>query len=166
MIGVAHEAGYRTNRVQLFRRNVMVRSNVSREIKRIDSEKPDLLAVCMFIDHRNGDIQSTKSVRLLASVMERQLKSGRQLLLFGHGNAAAWTNVDLTSILRDARLSETRLRWCNLVGPQPYAKGPGFRSVTKIFSNVSLWDGPPGQDQRCEHRLKDHAVYGEHLASP
>ena len=51
MIGVAHEAGCRTNRVQLFRRNVMVRSNVSREIKRIDSEKPDLLAVCMFIDH-------------------------------------------------------------------------------------------------------------------
>ena len=84
MIGVAHEAGYRTNRVQLFRRNVMVRSNVSREIKRIDSEKPDLLAVCMFIDHPTGDIQSTKSVRLLVSVMERQLKSGRQLLLYGH----------------------------------------------------------------------------------
>ena len=71
MIGVAHEAGYRTNRVQLFRRNVMVRSHVSREIKRIDSEKPDLLAVCLFIDHRNGDVQSTKSVRLLVSVMER-----------------------------------------------------------------------------------------------
>ena len=84
MIGVAHEAGYRTNRVQLFRRNVMVRSNVSREIKRIDSEKPDLLAVCLFIDHRNGDVQSTTSVRLLVSVMERQLKSGRQLLLYGH----------------------------------------------------------------------------------
>ena len=98
--------------------------------------------------------------------MERQFKSGRQLLLYGHDIAAAWTNAVLASILQDARLSEARLRWCNLVGPQPYAKGPGFRSVRKIFSNVPLWDGPPGQDQGCEHRLQDHAAYEEHLTSP
>ena len=166
MAGVAQEAGYRTGHVQLFRRNVMGQSNVSREIKRIDAEKPDLLAVSVFIDHINGNRQTTKAVRLLVSIMERQLRSGRQLLLFGHDNAAAWTNADLVSILRDARLSETRLRWCNLVGPQPYTDGPGFRSVTKIFSNVPLWNGPPGADLRCELRLQDHDLYDDHLTGP
>ena len=75
-----------------------MRSHVSREINRIDSAKPDLLAVILFLDHRKGDAQTTKAVRLLSTIMGRQLKSGRQLLLFGHDNAAAWTNADLASI--------------------------------------------------------------------
>ena len=63
-------------------------------------------------------------------------------------------------------MKETRLRGCNLVGPQPYAEGPGFRSVVKVFSNVQLWNGPAGQDQRCEHRKEEHAQYEDHLTGP
>ena len=147
MAGVAYDAGYRTEHVQLFRRNVIGGSNVSREIKRIDSEQPDLLVVCLFIDHLNGSKSTRKAVRLLVSIMERQLKHGRQLLLFGHDNVAAWANSDIIPILQDARLSETRLRWCNLIGPQAYAGGDGFRSVAKIFSDVPFGNGLPGQDR-------------------
>ena len=98
MAGVAQQdAGYRTGFVQLFHRNRLVRSHVSREIKRIDAEKPDLVFVSLFVDRLDGTKQVTKAVRLLNSVMERQLKGGRQLLIFGHDNASAWCNADLAT---------------------------------------------------------------------
>ena len=65
--------------------------------------------------------------------MERQLKTGRQLLLFGHDNASAWGNADLAPTLQDARMTETRLRWCSLVGPQAYAEGHG-----RVSKDVSV----------------------------
>ena len=148
MAGVAQDAGYRTGFVQLFNRNRLVHSHVMREIKRIDDEKPDLLLVSLFIDRLDGTKAVTKTVRLLNMVMERQLKSGRQLLVFGQDNASAWCNANLAPTLRDARMEETKLRWCNLVGPQPYADGHGFRSVVKVLSNVHLWDGPPEKSSR------------------
>ena len=78
---MALDAGYRTGFVQLFHRNRLVSSHVSREIKRIDAEKPDLVLVSLFVDRLDGTKSVTKSVRLLNSVMERQLKGGRQLLI-------------------------------------------------------------------------------------
>ena len=166
MAGVAHSAGYRTGHVQLLLRTVLVRSNVQRELKRIDSEKPDLLAVGLFIDGHGDYKRIQKAVRILVAVMERQIKGGRQLLVYGHDNASIWASGHLVPFLRDARIQETRLRWCNLVGPQAYAEGSGFRSVVKVFSNVQLWDGPDGGDQRCEHRREDHATYEDHLDGP
>ena len=167
MVGVAHAVGYRTGYIQLFQRSSLARSDAKREIKRIDSEKPDLLVVSLFVDRYNDSKQITKAVRLLSAIMEQQLRSGRQLLLYGQDNASTWTNSHLAPFLRDAmrdaRIKETRLRWCNLVGPQDYAKGPGFRSVVKTFSNVQLWNGPAGEDQRCEHRKEEHALYEDHL---
>ena len=166
MAGVAHSAGYQTGNVQLLARSVLVRSNVQRELKQIDSEKPDLLAVGLFIDGHGDYKRSEKAIRILVALMERQIKGGRQLLVYGHDCASIWANGYLAPFLRDARIQETRFRWCNLVGPLPYATGPGFRSVTKVFSNVKLWDGPDGGSQMCNHRRDDHAVYEEHLAGP
>ena len=120
---MAQDAGYRTGYVQLFHRNRLVRSHVRREIKRIDDEKHDLVSVSLFVDRLDSTKQITKAVRLLNAVMERQLKGGRQLLIIGQDNASAWCNADLTPTLQDARLEETRLRWCNLVRPQAYAGG-------------------------------------------
>ena len=45
MAGVAQDVGYQTGYVQLVQRSALARSHVSREVKRIDSEKPDLLVV-------------------------------------------------------------------------------------------------------------------------
>ena len=73
MAGVAHSAGYRTGHVQLLLRTVLVRSNVQRELKRIDSEKPDLLAVGLFIDGHGDYKRIEKAVRNLVAVMERQV---------------------------------------------------------------------------------------------
>ena len=98
---MAQDAGYRTGYVQLFHRNRLVRSHVSREIKRIDTEKPDLVFVSLFVDRLDNSKQLTKAVRLLRSVMERQLKGGRQLLLFGQDNASTWCNVELAPMLQD-----------------------------------------------------------------
>ena len=72
-------------------------------------------------------------------------------------------NADLTPTLQDARLEETRLRWCNLVGPQPYADGHGFRSVVKVLSNVHLWDGPPEKSSWCRCPRGSHALYEDYL---
>ena len=46
---------------------------------------------------------------------------------------------------------------------QSYAEGPGFRSCVKVFSNVHLWDGPDGGDQRCDHPREDHDTYEDYL---
>jgi len=166
MAGVAHAAGYRTEQVQLLLRTVLVRSNVQRELKRIDSEKPDLLAVGLFIDG-HSHMRIDKAVRILVAVMERQIKGGRQLLIYGHdNNSSVWTNSYLVPFLRNARIQENRFRWCNLVGPQSYAEGCGFRSCTRVFSNVQLWDGPDGQDQRCDHPRGDHDAYEDYLSGP
>ena len=35
-------------------------------------------------------------------------------------------------------MEETRLRWCNLVGPQPYADGHGFRSAGVVAAALDL----------------------------
>ena len=167
MAGVAHSAGYRTGHVQLLMRSVLVRSNVQRELQRIDSEKPDLLVVGLFIDGHGDYLRVDKAVRILVAVMERQIKGGRQLLIYGHdNNASVWTNSNLVPFLRNARIQENRFRWCNLVGPQSYAEGCGFRSCTKVFSNVHLWDGPDGQDHWCNHPRGDHDVYEDYLGGP
>ena len=166
MVDVAHAVGYRTGYVQLFERSKLARSDAKREIKRVESEKPDLMVVSMFVDRYGDSKYLAKAVRLLTAVMEQQLRSGRQLLLYGQDNASAWCSSQIAPFLRDARIKETRLRWCNLVGPQAYAEGPGFRSVVKIFSNVQLWDGPTGADQRCEHQRDEHALYEDYLTGP
>ena len=163
---MAQDAGYRTGYVQLFHRNRLVRSHIRREIKRIDDEKPDLVTVTLFVDRLDGTKQITKAVRLLNAVMERQLKGGRQLLIIGQDNASAWGNADLAPTLQDARIKETRLRLCNLVGPQPYADGHGFRSVVKVLSNVHLWDGPPEKSSWCRCPRGSHALYEDYLTGP
>ena len=54
MVGVAQDAGYQSGFVQLFQRSALARSHVSRELKRIDHEKPDMLVVCFFVDRADG----------------------------------------------------------------------------------------------------------------
>ena len=93
MAGVVHSAGYRTGHVQLLMRSVLVRSNVQRELKRIDSEKPALRAVGLFIDGHGDYKRIDKAVRILVAVMEGQIKGGRQLLIYGHdNNSSVWTS--------------------------------------------------------------------------
>ena len=166
MVDVARAVGYRTWHIQLFQRSSLARSDAKREIKRIEDEKPDLLVVILFVDRYNDSKQITKAVRLLCAIMEQQLRSGRQLLLYGQDNASAWTSSHLAPFLQDARIRESRLRWCNLVGPQDSAEGHGFRSVTRVFSNVMLWNGPPGAGHWCDCPRGSHALYEDHLAGP
>ena len=92
MAGVAYSAGYQTGNVQLLLRTVLVRSNVQRELKQIDAEKPDLLAVGLFIDGHGDYKRSEKAIRILVALMERQIKGGRQLLVYGHDCASIWAN--------------------------------------------------------------------------
>ena len=164
MAGVVQDSGYRTGNVQLFQRSALARSHAKREIKRIDLEKPDLLFVNLFVN-RVDSKQIAKAVQFLTVIMERQLAGGRQLLIYGHDVTGAWMDSHLAPLLQDSRMLETRFRWCNLVGPM-MTGGPGFRSVVKVFSDIRLWDGPPGADQICDHPRGDHASYEDHLAGP
>ena len=87
MAGVAYSAGYQTGNVQLLLRTVLVRSNVQRELKQIDTEKPDLLAVGLLIRGHGDFKRSEKAIRILVALMERQIKGGCQLLVYGHDSA-------------------------------------------------------------------------------
>ena len=91
MVEVAHAVGYRTGHVQLVQKSSLIRSDAKREIQRIDSEKPDLLVVILLNEHHNDSNKVAKAVRLLTVIMEQQLRSGRQLLLYGLDNASTWT---------------------------------------------------------------------------
>ena len=79
MAGVGQAVGYRTGFVQLFQRSALARSHVSREMKQIDSEKPDLIDVNLFVDRSDGakKIANMHAMAHPASTHERRYKPVR-----------------------------------------------------------------------------------------
>ena len=100
----------------------------------------------------DGDVEA-RCRRLIVRLLRSQLESGRQAVCYGSAVSPVWSSEEFAEILKDPRLHQTRLRWCQLGARDP-ATGLGFRLVTRLLSTMELWAGDPARSAHC--RCADH----------
>ena len=101
-----------------------------------------------------GDV-AARCRRLIVRLLMSQLESGRQAVCYGSAVSPVWSSEEFAQILKDPRLHDTRLRWCQLGAKDPVT-GLGFRLVTRLLSTMELWAGDPAISAHC--RCSDHAT--------
>ena len=69
--------------------------------------------------------------RIAVRLMVAQLEGGRQAVLYTNMRSPVWDSEEFVGLLRDHKLQNTQLRWCN-IGIDSPVSGLGINTVTRI----------------------------------
>ena len=85
----------------------------------------------------NRDL-AARSRRIICRLTRAQLEDSRHAVLYGSQASVVWEQEELTQLLKDTRLHQTHLRWCNMGARSP-STGFGINAVVRVVSTMPLW---------------------------